>query len=110
MRRFRRIISQPNEPTNAEEKFVKDSFLNEKEILHAVDKTICLSNHTFDLLHQDYRIDKEKMVVINNGLTDMADIASDVHLLRKKWHFPSKEKIILSVGRLDEAKGLGNFP
>ena len=70
--RLRRIISQPDELIGTEEISAKEFFLQEKEILqcHAVDKIICLANHTFDLLHQDYQIEKEKMVVIANGLSD----------------------------------------
>ena len=67
---FRRIISQPDEPTDIVEKSAKISFQEEKEMLQSVDKIICLASHTFDLLHQDYQIEKEKMVVIPNGLSD----------------------------------------
>ena len=69
--RFRRIISQTNPPTDQEEKSTKEYYLKEKELFHAVDKIICLSNHTFDLLLHDYQIEKEKMVVIPNGLSDV---------------------------------------
>jgi len=64
--RFRRIISQPNVLTDEIEIMAKLSFLKEKELLQSpsIDKIICLSNHAFDLLHQDYQIDKEKMDVI----------------------------------------------
>ena len=65
-----RIISQPNDPTKAEELLAKRSFLKEKEMFHTVDKIICLSNQSFDLLHHVYQIEKIKMVVIPNGLTD----------------------------------------
>ena len=70
--RLRRIISQTNELTDKIEKYAKKSYLKEKEMFqfYAVDKIVCLSNHAFDLLHQDYQVDKEKMVVIYNGLSD----------------------------------------
>ena len=104
--RLRRIISQPNELKNAEEISVKESYSQEKEILqcHAVDKVICLSNHAFDMLHQVYQKEKEKMVVIYNGLTYNPSIM-DKQTLRKKYHIPDIP-IILFVGRLQEAKGL----
>ena len=70
--RLRRIISQPDENMNSEERIVKIHFQREKELFQSVDKIICLANHTFDLLHQVYQIDKEKMVVISNGLSDVA--------------------------------------
>jgi len=67
---LRRIIAQPDEQVNNEERIAKMFYLKEKDFLqsHTVDKIICLSNHTYDLLHQDYQIEKEKMVVIYNGL------------------------------------------
>ena len=68
--RFRRIISQSDEPTDEVEKFAKESFLKEKELFQSVDKIVCLANHTFDMLHQDYQIEKDKLVVIPNGLSD----------------------------------------
>ena len=70
--RLRRIISQHEAPKDAVEISAKESYLQEKELFqsHSIDKIICLSNHTFDLLHQDYQIEKEKMVVIYNGLSD----------------------------------------
>ena len=107
--RIRRIISQPDEPADLLEISAKESFLDEKELLqsHSIDKIICLSNHTFDLLHRDYRIEKEKMVVLSNGLYDMANTHPKIQLLRKNWNLSVNEKIILFVGRLDEAKGLG---
>ena len=104
--RLRRIISETYEPTKIEEILAKISFQKEKEILqsHSVDKIICLSNHTFDLLHQDYRIDKEKMLVIYNGLTEVSHV-SDKQMLRKKYHIPAIP-VIIFVGRIDNMKGL----
>ena len=106
---LRKIISQSDKPKNTEEIAAKESFLREMELLQsrAVDKIICLSNHTFDMLYQDYQIEKRKMTVIYNGLSDMKKPESDIRLLRKKWHVSSEEKIILFVGRLNDAKGLG---
>jgi hypothetical protein len=70
--RLRKIISQTVEPTDAIEILAKEYFHEEKKLFqsHSIDKIICLSNHAFDLLHQDYQVEKEKMVVIYNGLTD----------------------------------------
>ena len=107
--RLRRIISQTDESTNAEDKSVKLFLGKEKELLQSssIDKIICLSNHAYNLLLQDYHIDKEKIVVIYNGLTDMVDTSAGVRNLRKKWNVPHNEKIILFAGRMDEIKGLG---
>ena len=106
--RLRRIILQPGEPTDKVEKAAKVYFQKEKELLHSMDKIICLSNHSSDLLHQDYRIEKEKMVIICNGLTDRKSIQDekDKQALRRKYYIPDIP-IILFVGRLDNSKGIG---
>ena len=67
--RLHRII-QANDIIDEQDKFVKESFKKEKELFNSVDKIICLANYTFELLHQYYQIDKGKMVVIPNGLSD----------------------------------------
>lgn len=103
--KFRMILSQPDKLADDEiEKFTKESFLKEKELFGAVDKIICLSKHTFILLHQDYRIDKEKMMVIYNGLSDNCPV-SNKSVLRQKYQF-TDIPIMLFVGRLDNMKGL----
>ena len=104
--RLRRIISQPEEPIDYEERMAKMFYLKEKVFFqsHAVDKIICLSNHASDLLHQDFLVDKEKIVIVYNGLMD-SNLALDKHTLRQRYHIPDIP-IILFVGRLDEIKGL----
>ena len=101
---LRRIISQTNELTDKDKKSAKELFLKEKELSHTMDKIICLSNHTFDLLHQDYQIGKEKMVVLCNGLID-SYFFKKKQTLRLKYHIPDIP-IILFVGRVDSIKGL----
>ena len=72
--RLHTIISQSDEPSDKVEKFAKESFLKEKEMLQSrrIDKIICLSNNTFDMLHKYYQIEKDRMVVIYNGLSDIS--------------------------------------
>ena len=104
IRKFGRIIMQNDEPTDNEELLVKKFFQKEKEMLHAADKIISLSHHTFNLLHQYFQIEKEKMVVINNGLTD-TQVTMDKQMLRQKYDIPDIP-VLLFVGRLDNGKGL----
>ena len=54
--RLRRIIYENDDLSDAEEKSAKNFFTKEKEFFHAADKIICLSNHTFNILHQDYQM------------------------------------------------------
>ena len=104
--RLSKIKSQFDDLTDKVEKLVKSSSMKEKDFLqsHSIDKIICLSNHCFDLLHHDYQIDKEKIVVIKNGLTDSQQ-TTDKYLLRRKYNIPDIP-IILFVGRIDDVKGL----
>jgi len=103
---LRSIISQFNESTDEVEISAKLSFLQEKEILQcqAIDKIICLSNHTFDLLHHEYQIEKEKLVIIHNGLPDSIS-NTDKQTLRQKYLIPNAP-VFLFAGRLDDVKGL----
>lgn len=85
--------------------FVSLSLRAEKKLLDLSDRIICLTNYSSDLVSNIYGIDLNKISVIPNGLRDMFEkrTYSD---LRKKYHFPCDEKIILFVGRLDYIKGL----
>ena len=104
--RLRRIILQAIEPADIVERSAKVSFQEEKEMLQAVDKIICLANHTFDFLHQEYQIDKEKMIIIHNGLSEVITLRLTAKDLLEKWRLSVKEFLILFVGRLQSGKGL----
>lgn len=87
---------------------IYESFIKEKELYQTVDKVICLSGFTLSLLNEVYGISRDKLVLIYNGLKDDGTIitAEQRNLLKKQYHFSSKEKIILFVGRLDAIKGV----
>ena len=87
-------------------KNLKKSFEEERAIYTKADRVICLSNYMFNILCQDYELDATKISIIPNGLTDTAKTKSDKIVLRKKRKIPTKEKIILFAGRMDEIKGL----
>lgn len=93
-------------PTSEQE--VYNSFLKEKELYQLVDKVICLSGFTLSLLNEEYGISRDKLTLIYNGLKDEKKILAtgERNLLKKRFHFSSKEKIILFVGRLDTMKGI----
>ena len=102
--RLSTIISQPDEPMESVETIAKRFYLREKELTHSVDKIICLSNHTFDLLRQDYDICQEKMVVIYNGLAKTSSVYYKPELF-VKYNIQSIP-VILFVGRVDNMKGI----
>ena len=61
-----------------------------------------------DLLREDYGVEKEKLVVVYNGLKDEAIKLSKEERLEKRsaLGFRETDKIILFVGRLDRIKGV----
>lgn len=94
---------------DSEELEVYESFLREKKIYDQVDKIICLSHFTEELLWKEYEIPKNKTVLIYNGMKDeTADyLLENRDRLKAKFGFEANEKIILYVGRLDLIKGIG---
>ncbi len=105
---FRQIIYTDKLLLNEKEKEVIKSYENEIKILNEVDKIICLSNFTNNLLRDEYLIPQEKLIVIYNGLQNDGIVLLDNEKseLKKKLLIPLEEKIILFVGRLDEIKGV----
>ena len=72
-----------------------------------VDRVIALSGYTKELLLNEYNIEPEKVSVIPNGLADIKPVSeTDKEFLRRKWHLPEKELLILFIGRLNPVKGL----
>ncbi|MCC8095572.1 MAG: glycosyltransferase family 4 protein [Tannerellaceae bacterium] len=67
---------------------------------------MCLSNYMKDVLCRYYGLDKIKISVIPNGLSDFLNTSINRKFLRKKWNIHPQEKIILFAGRMDEMKGL----
>lgn len=84
------------------------SYQNDKRLYQVVDKIICLSKFTLSLLYDVYGISRDKLILIYNGLKDdrMILALEQRNLLKKRYHFSSKDKIILFVGRLDVIKGI----
>ena len=82
-----------------------------KNVFEQVDKIICLSNSTQNLLSKIYDLPINKFCILYNGLKDESILLnSDKRLnLKKNFLFSKEEKIILFVGRLDEIKGLGEL-
>ncbi|WP_348724375.1 TIGR04157 family glycosyltransferase [Parabacteroides goldsteinii] len=106
---FKQIIHSNDISTlSSSEQKVYNSFLKEKELYQVVDRVICLSRFTFSLLDEEYGISRNKLILIYNGLKDEKKIlpAEGRKLLKKRYHFSSKEKVILFVGRLDTVKGI----
>lgn len=107
--RFKHIIHSNDISTlPSSEQEVYNSFLRDKELYQVVDKVICLSEFTLSLLAEEYGISRNKLMLIYNGLKDERKILvlEERNLLKIQYHFSSKEKIVLFVGRLDVVKGI----
>ena len=106
---FKHIIHKRKEEIiDDEEKEVVRSYDKEKKLYAFVDKIICLSDYTKQLLIDEYQISSKKIVKIYNGLSDEGVILNECakNELKKKLGFAKKDKIILFVGRIDEIKGI----
>lgn len=102
---FRNILAtQEINPDDGLKKSVIESYRKEKELFDTVDQIICLSEHTRQILTDDYQIIPTKTSVVYNGMARKAPVLSKQEL-RQKYHIPDIP-MILFVGRLDEIKGL----
>ncbi|WP_293738813.1 TIGR04157 family glycosyltransferase [uncultured Parabacteroides sp.] len=107
--RFRELLqTQDIDTLDSAGKEVLTSYRKEKEIYEQADKVICLSRFTERLLWDEYRIARDKTVVIYNGLKDEADncLSEVKKQLKEQFGFQPEEKIVLFVGRLDPIKGV----
>lgn len=97
-----------NNHRNEKEEALYEEYLSDRNLLQAVDKVVCLSQATRDLLVADYRLNPQKVAVIYNGLKD-GDIATGREERKELKHllsFGADEGIVLFVGRLDNIKGV----
>ncbi len=103
--RFRQIlVAQETTQNDHIKKSIGESYRKEKDLFEVVDRIICLSGNTQQILQDDYQIKPEKTTVIYNGLTD-SNPATDQPALRRKYHIPDVP-IVFFAGRLDDIKGL----
>ena len=62
------------------------------------DSVICQSHDMMTDLHENYKIDNDKLVIINNPITKTVDLDSDIRSTNDKLKF-------ITIGRLDRIKG-----
>lgn len=84
------------------------AFDKELEMIEIVDKAICLSQSTHRLLLECYGVNEDKVHLIPNGLRDngKGTNGEEKKRLRRESLIEENEKIVLFVGRINEAKGL----
>ncbi len=103
---LQQILSHPQ---SERDRNLISSFQQEKDFLSkCCDRIIVASRHSYELLQSAYGIDQNQLFYIPHGLCDTYRKRSEQELeaIRRKYHFSTKDKIILYVGRLSEDKGI----
>lgn len=80
----------------------------ECELFQSVDKVVCLSPETYQILRGLYHLSEDKVVCVPNGMEDFySPITVEERLqLRKRYHISSDEFVIVWVGRCSPLKGI----
>ena len=107
--KLKQIISkETSKRIKAQYQSVIDYFHEEQRMYDIADKVICLSNDTYQFLQEVYLLDKSKILLITNGLTDTHIPLSQAkkQRLKIKMGIPPDEKILLVVGRTTPVKGV----
>lgn len=98
-----------NNHRDEKEQALYKEYLNDRKLLQEVDKVICLSQSTRNLLIADYQLKPENTTVIYNGLKDegiTAMTSEEKKGLKQSLSFDAEDSIVLFVGRLDSIKGV----
>ena len=105
---FEKIICNGKvEKTKTKYKHILDDFKKDKTFIEKVDRIICLSDDTFNLMREHYGVE-DKIHLIPNGLRkDFRSMSKNQKTkLRERYYLRSEEQILLFVGRLDSGKGI----
>lgn len=105
---FRDIIYGNRNGRSEFEQMIYVDYLQDKSFLTDVDKVICLSQYTYNLLCNDYGVSDSKIVSMVNGirLPDTLLTEEERRYEKRKLAFGEEEKVVLFVGRFDEIKGV----
>ncbi len=102
--RFWRILHHQECCKNV--KLLKNIYKDDYQSYHSVDKVVCLSEDTLQILKDIYKIPKDNMVLIHNGLSNEANAIKPSWELRQKMGISPQEKILVYVGRVTYQKGI----
>jgi glycosyltransferase len=104
---LKNILSKHNTSIEQKHSPLIRYFKEEQQMYNISDKVICLSEDTFSLLNESYKISTNKIELIKNGVFDsfypLDKKAKD--RIRKRLFIPIKEKVILYIGRVQTSKG-----
>lgn len=102
------ISSEPRKEEKEEYVKVRESFKKEQTMYRLVDAVIALSEGTYHVLTDIYKIAPEKIYLIPNGLKDTYSPVSDEtkREIRLRKFISKHEKILLFAGRVHYMKGV----
>ena len=106
---LKRIVAKTEDKKNKKRyQHIIDYFQEEQRMYAIADKVICLSNDTYRFLQEVYLVDKPKITLISNGLTDTYTPISPKkkQALKIKMGIDPDEKILLVTGRATPPKGI----
>ena len=106
-----RIISNKHKSNNKNIQNIISTFKREQEMYNLVDKIVCLSKDTYDIVTNLYSISPQNILVINNGISDSIQGQTKIskQLIKDEYNLDGDEKIILYVGRINREKGIYNL-
>lgn len=101
------ILNKPKNERTKKETAIYHAFIGNGSVLKKVDRIICLSKYTKDILCQMYHIDSSKVEFICNTLPDEYDcLTLEQKILEKsRSGIAINKRIFIFVGRLDYNKG-----
>lgn len=105
--KFKRMIENMNDVEEGAN-VVWDFYAKEMKTYGLVDRVVCLSRDTYNLLQAVYSLSAEKISLIPNGFwgRENGKQCYDQEELKKELFIPANEKIILYVGRPTKPKGM----
>lgn len=107
---LRKIVSRkyPCKEKYKSERYCKRYFTEEQQMYRIVNDVVCLSATTRDLLCDTYKVPREKIHVIPNGISmdDGQHACISRKRLRQDLGIGANERVLLFVGRTVKAKGI----
>lgn len=105
--KFKKMIKEVND-VKEEAKAIRDFYTKEMKTYELVNRVICLSRDTYNLLQTVYSLPTEKISLIPNGFGKKVSGIQHYNReeLKKELFIPVNEKIIIYVGRPTRQKGM----
>jgi glycosyltransferase len=102
------ILGENNKKIKNKYQRIINYFHEEQRMYETADKVVCLSDDTYRFLQEMYVVKKNKIALIPNGLSDthVSFSPAKKRTLKAKMKINPNEKILLTVGRATQAKGI----